>query len=350
MEEKVKFGIVGCGTVARAHLAGIRNCKEAEILAVADVDRERARSFAQENDIPLWFEDYESLVKRKDLNAVCICTPSGLHGEVGMAAAQAKKHILCEKPLEITLERANRLISTCRKNGVKLGVIFQRRTHKTVQKVREAVRGGRLGKMVLACAYLKYYRSSFYYKSGKWRGTWKLDGGGALMNQGIHGVDLLGWIMGEVKKVFAYTGRLVRNIEVEDTAVAILRFKNGALGVIEGATSVNPSHPTKFAFHGERGSIILEEAKILEWKEAPSAEEIARQIDLPLKERVDEEVEKNPYYGHTAQIEDFVQAIKENRDPLVPGEEARKSLELILAIYHSARTGEEVSLPLRGGI
>ena len=181
---------------------------------------------------------------------VCVCTPSGNHGEVTIAAAEAGIHVLCEKPIEITDEKLTAMIDACRKHGVKLGGIFQRRTLPAAIKTREAIQSGKLGKMVLGDAYLKYYRSPEYYKSAGWRGTWELDGGGALMNQGIHGIDLITWMMGDVHSVVAKCGTLVRDIEVEDTAVAIVKYKNGAYGVIQGTTSVYPGLDTRFEVHG----------------------------------------------------------------------------------------------------
>jgi len=238
---KFGWGIVGCGVIAPWHRGSVEHCPEAQVTAVCDIDEDKGRKFAAESgEAVAFYKDYHDLVADKNVDILSVCTPSGAHGEVAIAAAQAGKHVLCEKPLEITLQKMDEMIGACRDRGVKLGCIFQRRTYESSKQVRAAIQRGELGKMVLGDAFLKYYRSQAYYNSAGWRGTWEWDGGGALMNQGVHGIDLLLWIMGDVESVYARTDHLVRDIAVEDTAVALLRYKNGAWGVVEGTTSVNP--------------------------------------------------------------------------------------------------------------
>ena len=281
------------------------------------------------------------MFKRGDIDVVCVCTPSGNHGEVTIAAAEAGIHVLCEKPIEITDEKLTAMIDACRKHGVKLGGIFQRRTLPAAIKTREAIQSGKLGKMVLGDAYLKYYRSPEYYKSAGWRGTWELDGGGALMNQGIHGIDLITWMMGDVHSVVAKCGTLVRDIEVEDTAVAIVKYKNGAYGVIQGTTSVYPGLDTRFEVHGELGTVIFDDHGFKTWKflggeeEVPEVEGYVTSASDPAALSLS---------GHYIQIDDMAKAVLEDREPMVPGEEARKAVDLILAIYESSKTGKEIIL------
>ena len=234
MSKKVRFAIVGTGVIAPLHAESIIKNPLTELVAVCDIIEEKAQAFADKYGVEHVYKYYEDMFKRGDIDVVCVCTPSGNHGEVTIAAAEAGIHVLCEKPIEITDEKLTAMIDACRKHGVKLGGIFQRRTLPAAIKTREAIQSGKLGKMVLGDAYLKYYRSPEYYKSAGWRGTWELDGGGALMNQGIHGIDLITWMMGDVHSVVAKCGTLVRDIEVEDTAVAIVKYKNGAYGVIQG--------------------------------------------------------------------------------------------------------------------
>ncbi|MGC8863073.1 MAG: Gfo/Idh/MocA family protein, partial [Armatimonadota bacterium] len=225
------FGIIGAGSVSPLHAAAIANCPGARLVAVADLCEERARALAPDAAI---YTDYRRLLDRPDVDAVCLCVPSGMRLPIAIDAARAGKHILAEKPLEVTLERADAIIAACDQAGVKLAVIFQLRFMPAVRALRNAIETGALGRLVLGDTYVKWHRSQEYYDSSDWRGTWEMDGGGALMNQAIHHVDLLQWMMGPVESVFGRTATLVRErIQVEDTAAACLRFANGALGTVE---------------------------------------------------------------------------------------------------------------------
>ncbi|MBE1444619.1 Gfo/Idh/MocA family protein [Paenibacillus sp. OAS669] len=340
--KKIKFAIIGAGVIAPLHARAIQQHPEAELVAVVDSVPGKAQQLAEEYGIPHVYEQIGQLLKQCEVDAVCICLPSGMHSAAAIAAAEAGKHVLCEKPLDITLESMDAMIAACRSHNVKLATVFQKRTTELALMTRRAVQEGKLGKLVLGDAYLKYYRSPEYYRSADWRGTWEVDGGGALMNQGVHGVDIIRWIMGDVDSVFAYAAPLVRDIEVEDTAVAVVKYKNGAFGVIQGATSVNPGQEPRFEIHGEHGSIIYADSGIKLWKTVDGEEP-----PVSLSER-NAEGSDNPLAisgdGHYILIDDLIHAIREDREPLISGEEARKSVELILAIYESARTGKEVKL------
>ncbi|MCE5323277.1 Gfo/Idh/MocA family oxidoreductase [bacterium] len=340
----VRFGIIGCGVIAPCHTYGIENSEGARLVAVCDVVKEKAKAISEENGSPKVYTNYKKLLADPEVDAVCICTPSGLHAKIGIDAAKAGKHVLSEKPIDITLKNIDALIDACHKANVKLGGIFQRRTSENWIKVRNAVRGGKLGKMVLGDAYIKYYRSQEYYDSGDWRGTWKLDGGGALMNQGVHCIDLLNWIMGPIESIYAHAAPLVRNIEVEDTAVAAVKFKNGAFGVIECTTSVNPGLNHRMEFHGENGSIRIEGEQIIDWNVPDDGK--PENVD-DTKDTAASDPTNIGKEGHRILIQDFVQAIQDDRDPMVTGQEARKAVELILAIYKSSRTGKPITLPLK---
>lgn len=276
-----------------------------------------------------------------ELDAVCICLPSGQHAEAAIAAADAGKHILCEKPIDITLERIDRMLDAVERSGVKLGCVYQRRTMPEAIAARKAIQEGQLGRMVLGDAYLKYYRSPEYYRSAGWRGTWQLDGGGALMNQGVHGIDLLQWMMGDIASVFAYAAPLVRDIEVEDTAVVAVRFKNGAFGVIQGTTSVYPGQETRFELHGENGSLIFGDQGIQTWTVKDG--ELARP-EATTGTASGSDPRNISLEGHRILIDDLIDAIHYDRAPMVDGREARKAVAVIMAIYESARTGQEVRL------
>ncbi|GAB2720956.1 Gfo/Idh/MocA family protein [Paenibacillus thermoaerophilus] len=330
----VRFGIVGCGIIAELHAEAIRACPHAELAAVIDIDPERSRSFAEKHGIPHAFSDLGDMLSLPEIDVVSICTPSGLHGDAAIQAARSGKHVLCEKPLEITPEKMTAMIEACRNAGVKLGCVYQRRALSVPKAVKRVIEEGKLGKLVLGDAYLKYYRSQAYYDSAGWRGTWALDGGGALMNQGVHGVDMIQWLCGGIQKVYGRTAALSRNIEVEDTAVAVVEFRNGAFGVIEGATTVYPERSTRFEIHGELGTVVFDDNGIQEWhvpgEETPPAK--------------DDPIEGVRSYGHYLFIEDMALAVLEDREPMVPGEEARKAVDIILAIYESSSSKREVIL------
>ncbi|MFE5323902.1 Gfo/Idh/MocA family protein [Paenibacillus sp. NPDC056579] len=342
MSQKIRFAVIGAGVIAPLHARAIQQHPEAELVAFVDSVKEKAEKLAKEYGVSEVYGDIRELLQESDVDAVCICLPSGLHSEVTIAAAEAGKHVLCEKPLDITLASMDAMIAACRSHKVKLATVFQKRTTELAIQVRKAVQEGKLGKLVLGDAYLKYYRSPEYYKSADWRGTWAVDGGGALMNQGVHGIDIIRWIMGDVDSVFAYAAPLVRDIEVEDTAVAVVRYKNGAFGVIQGTTSVNPGQEPRFEIHGEHGSIIYGDSGIKLWKTIDGEEPPAAAASSKAEGSNDPQAISND--GHYILIDDLIHAIREDRDPLISGEEARKAVELILAIYESARTGREVKL------
>jgi len=286
------------------------------------------------------------MVKDPQIDVVCICTPSGIHADGVVAAAKAGKNVFCEKPMDIARERMSRMIDAVDKAGVKMGCVFQSRTLPDNRRVRKAIQSGILGTMTLADAFLKDYRSRAYYQSAGWRGTWALDGGGALMNQGVHGVDLLLWLMDDdVERVFARADHKVRDIEVEDTCVACLQFKGGAYGTIIGTTSCNPGEVRRMELHGDVGTIICTGDKITRWAIAEAPDGRAKNVDVAQQEIEEGTTGDNKAVsaqGHEFLIADLVSAIKNDRDPYIVGRSARKAVDLILAIYESARTGKDV--------
>lgn len=341
--DRIRFGIVGCGVIAPWHARAISGTAEAELVACCDVIEERARKLAADFGEPAVYVDYSEMLSRDDIDAVCVCTPSGLHGRVTVDAARAGKHVMCEKPVEITLPAIDAMVEACKSAEVKLGVIFQRRTSPLWQKVKETVDSGRMGRMVLGDAYLKYHRSQEYYDSGDWRGTWALDGGGALMNQGVHMVDIIRWIMGPVDTLYAQADHLVRNIEVEDTACAVIKYSSGAFGVLEGTTSLRPGMDHRIELHGENGTIVVEGEKIARW-DVPDDTDIAAGNGQDSIGSSASDPTAIAAEGHQIQIQDLCRAIIEDREPMVNGHEARKAVEIILAVYESARTGAPVNL------
>ncbi len=336
------FGIIGCGTISSWHANSILKIEGARLTGVTDVSTESREAFARKFNTKA-YDSLEDLLTDEDIDVVSICTPSGLHEALAVKAANAGKHIITEKPMSITLQEADNIIRACYENKVKMAVISQLRFTDACQKLRTAVSGGLLGKIVSGDIYMKFYRSQEYYDKGNWRGTWKMDGGGALMNQGIHGIDLLQYIMGPVKSVFAHSKTLARNIEVEDTAAALLEFESGALGVIQGTTSIYPGFPRRLEINGDKGTIVLEEDSIVSW------DIMGHDTDPMLTlERTKNGTASNPsdfgLEGHIRQISDMVDAIRNNRKPIVDQYEGRKPLEIIMAIYESSKTGRIVYL------
>jgi predicted dehydrogenase len=297
------------------------------------------------------YDDLEKLLAQKDVDVVCVCTPSGAHLEPAVQAAQAGKHVVVEKPLEITLPRCDAIIDACQSAGVRLCTIFPSRFTPANLRLKEGIEGGRFGKLTLGDTYVKWWRSQQYYDSGGWRGTWNLDGGGALMNQAIHNVDLLYWLMGEVESIMAQTAMLAHaRIEVEDTAVACLQFKNGALGVIEAATSAYPGLLKRTEIHGDRGSARVEQDDITLWEfqeKVPSDNEVFAAMAAQTGFKAGASDPRGiTHIGHRDQLAEFLTAIDRRRPPQVDGREGRKSVEIIRAIYQSAKTGQVVKLPL----
>ena len=287
------------------------------------------------------------------VQVVTIATPSGAHLEPAVAAARAGKHVIVEKPLEITLGRCDAIIAACQKAGVVLSTIFPSRFHASSIEMKRAIEQGRFGRLTIGDAVVKWYRSQQYYDSGAWRGTWQLDGGGALMNQAIHSVDLLAWLMGPVVEVQAKTGLLAHErIAVEDVAVAAVQFANGALGVIEASTAAYPGYLKRIEVHCIAGSAVMEEEDIKTWDFA-KPQKRDEQIRQKMAEKKSggggaADPKAIGHHGHARQFADVVRAIRQGGTPAVDGPEGRRSVEIILAIYKSAETGKAVRLPLAG--
>jgi predicted dehydrogenase len=334
----VNFAIIGTGAIAQQHVLGIRSTASAELVAVCDMSQERASDFAAKYKIKKVYTDYRVLLSDPGIHAVCVCTPSGTHGQICMDAARAGKHILCEKPIETKAEKLDALIAEVEKHNVKMACVFQRRYEPVSLQVKAALESGEFGKVLMASAYLKYYRSKDYYKSAGWRATWEFDGGGCLMNQGIHGIDLISWLMGGVKKVNAITRTQLHDIEVEDAAVAAVEFQNGAIGVIEGSTCVQPAGQSRFEIHCENGSIVFSDAGILQWYLNGENHPFERVENTVANDDPTKVLQNN----HGILIAELVHAIKTDVQPAIGPREARKAIDTILAIYRSSQEGKEI--------
>jgi predicted dehydrogenase len=345
------FGIVGCGMISQFHARAIADLRGAKLVACCDTRAESAEKFAAANGCR-GYGSLDAMLADKGVDIVTIATPSGLHMEPAVAAARAGKHVIIEKPLEITLKKCDRIIRECEKAGVQLATVFPSRFHDSSVKLRRAIDGGRFGKLTMGDAYVKWFRTQQYYDSGAWRGTWALDGGGALMNQAIHSVDLLTWLMGPVVEIRAQTALLAHErIEVEDTAIATLRFANGALGVIEATTAAYPGYLKRIEIHGSEGTAVLEEEDLKAWDFAKPRKEDKAILDEMKKSKSSGGGASDPsaigHHGHAKQFADVLEAIRRKRAPTIDGHEGRRSVEIILGIYKAAESGKPVKLPLK---
>lgn len=335
------FAIAGSGMVAGVHATALQEIPEANLIGVWSHTPAKTQKFADQYQIHN-YQSYEQLLRNPDIQVVILCLPSGYHGDYGERAAASGKHVVVEKPIDITIAGAKNLIEACRKNEVKLSVIFQYRFTSAAQKIRQAINQGLLGKLILGDAYVKWYRSPEYYKSNTWRGTKSIDGGGALMMQAIHTIDLLQWMMGGIKNVTGFIKTSIHKIEVEDLGVAAVEYLSGAVGVIEGATAIQPSFKERIEIHGEKGSIILEGGNIREWKV-----EGCNELDYVDEQKIIYGSTSSPaisHVNHKAQLQEIISAIQENREPLVNGEEGLKSVQIVLGIYESSEKKQRVEL------
>ena len=345
------FAIVGCGMIARFHAKALAEVPGAKLTAVVSRSEGNARKMIDELHLE-GCRPYTSLaaaMKQPNVDGVIITTPSGAHMEPAVEAAAAGKHVVVEKPLEITLDRCDRIIDACGKHNVQLCTIFPSRFGDANQELKKAIDAGRFGRATLGETTCKWWRSQAYYDEGGWKGTMALDGGGALMNQAIHQVDLLLYMMGPATEVVGFTTMLAHErIEVEDTAVACLRFKNGALGVIQATTSVWPGLPKTIGIHGDKGSVVIDQDDLVRWEFNPEQPE-----DAVLRQRFAVKTgssggSSNPgaisHVGHTRQLTDFVAAIAAGKKPLVDGREGRRAVELILGVYEANASGRPVKL------
>ncbi len=362
MTRNFTFGIVGCGVIAPTHAGAIKQIPGASVIGAADVVRDRAVEFARKFDISSAYGSVEELLNDCPCDAVCVCTPSGLHADVAVKAMRAGKHVVIEKPMDVTTEACDRLIRTAKETGRKLTVISQHRFDLGTRVAKQAIDSGKLGRIVLADASVRWYRTQEYYDSGDWRGTWALDGGGALMNQGVHTVDLLQWLAGDVSSITAHTSTATHErIETEDIAVALLKFANGALGSITATTSAYPGFPVRIDIYGTEGSLILEGDRLREMRlkngeiyEGERAAAHALSVAQGGTKSVEEEAvhatgaasDPGALWGdsHRDQIVDFIAAVNDDRAPLIDGEAARKPVAIIKAVYLSSKTGSSVSI------
>ncbi len=343
------IGIVGCGLIADFHARAIAELRGLRLIGGFDRMAESAAAFAKRFHCRA-FGTQGELLAHPQIDVVAVCTPSGAHAEPAIAAAKAGKHVVVEKPLEVTLKRCDAIIDACQKSAVVLSTIFPSRFHRASQLLKDAIDADRFGKLALGSAYVKWFRNQEYYDRNAWRGTRRLDGGGALMNQAIHSVDLLLWLMGKIAAVTATTALLGHErIEVEDCAAVAIRFANGALGGIEATTAAYPGWLKRIEICGSTGSAVLEEESLVRWQFAKSTAADRRIVSAMSDRTKTGGGASDPaaigHHGHREQYRDILRAIRTGTAPLIDGPAARLSVETILAIYQSARTGRRVTLP-----
>jgi len=352
MNEPLRFGIVGCGVIGPTHAEAITSLPDAQLIAVADPLPGRAQKLAEKYSVTP-YTDIQEMLDREQLDVVTICTPSGEHGKHAQQAMRTGRHVIVEKPMEITGAAMDEMLRTQQEMGVKLSVISQHRFDPATQQIQQLVQENAFGRLVLGNALIPWWRSQAYYDSGAWRGTWQFDGGGVLMNQSIHSIDLLQWLMGPVKSLYAYTDTLAHRMETEDVAVTVLRFANGAIGTIAATTGAYPGVTTRVELYGDKGSAIIENDKLSYLHLARDEQEAAGDYGgSPKIEQTrpvaDTSAAQNPAAlsanSHALQIADMIRAIRENGTPLVDGNAARRPVDIILGIYESVRMHKEIVL------
>ena len=327
----IHIGLIGGGNITETHARAAAAIPGVEVVAFYGANPQKIEQLSRQFGGQA-YTGLNSFLTHPTLDMVIIGSPSGLHSEQGMAAAQRGLHVLVEKPIDITTSRADALIGECERAGVKLGVIFQDRLRPGIRQLKQLIVDGRLGKLLLADARVKWYRSPEYYSGSRWRGTWQLDGGGALMNQGVHTVDLLLWLLGDVTTVQARTGALLHSIQTEDTAIALLEFSNGALGVLQATTAAYPGYARRLEITGTEGTVILENDLLITTGLRNA------QHDVLANQALDQNASAasplvDDIRGHQRVIEDFIEAIQSNGMSACDGHEGRRSVALIERIY-----------------
>lgn len=341
--DKVKFGLIGCGRISSKHCEAIAQIEDAEIIACADIIEKRAHEAAKKYEINSFYKDYIKMMEKEDLDAVLICTPSGLHPRMGIEAAKRKINVVSEKPMAIDLKSADKLVRTCDENQVELFVVKQNRLNPAIQLLKKAIDKGRFGRLFSANATVRWTRPQQYYDLAKWRGTWEFDGG-AFMNQASHYFDLIQWLMGPVESVMSFTATLNHSIETEDQGAGLIRFRNGAIGVVEVTMNTFPkNYEGSITIMGEYGTVRIGGVavnKVEHWEFK----------DYDDDDKLIESSATNPTsiygFGHQGFLQNVTDSLLGKDTPHTVGRDGRKSLELILAMYQSAKYGKKIALPL----
>lgn len=338
---KLGIGIIGTGSIAKTYSKCITEIADAHLVAMFSKSESRLAHIEKQFNVPVFF-NLKEFLGQKAIDLVIVCNESGKHGEAIKNAAMAGKHVLCEKPLEVTTKKIDAAIDVCKAQNVILGCVFQNRCATDFRTLLEAVEAGLLGKLVMGNAHINWFRSKEYYANNPWRGTFQFDGGAAFMNQGIHTIDLLLKVMGPVASVFGNVKTMVHDIEGEDVGSAIVDFKNGAIGTITGGTSLFPGYPERLEIYGEKGSVIMQAGKITDWNvENMSVLENMKSTSAASGANDPTSI---GHLNHKIVLQDMFDAILEKRPPMVEGVEAKKPVAFITALYLSSKEGKKILL------
>jgi len=338
----IKFGLIGCGRISSKHFEAISEIEDAEIVACTDIVKRKAQAAAEQFGVKSFYSNYKTMLDKEDMDAVLICTPSGMHPEMGIEAAKRKINVVTEKPMGINLNSADALVKACDDNHVGLFVVKQNRLNPAIQLLKKAIDKGRFGRLFSANATVRWTRPQSYYDMAKWRGTWEFDGG-AFMNQASHYLDLIQWLMGPVESVMSFTATMNHTIETEDMGAGLIHFRTGAIGVVEVTMNTFPrNYEGSITIMGENGTVKIGGVavnKVDHWEFK----------DYDDDDKLIETAATNPTsvygFGHLGYLQNVVDALKGKAKPDTDGRSGRKSLELILAMYQSAKTGKKVALP-----
>lgn len=341
MSHVIGIGIIGTGSIVKTYAKCIDELSETKLIGLYTKSDGRVKEAEDLFGLPV-FNDLQKFLQLPEIDLICVCNESGNHGEAIKKSAEAGKHVLCEKPLEVTPQKIDEVIAICARHGAILGCALQNRCGRDYRAVEKAVREGWLGKLLMGSAHINWYRPEAYYKNNPWRGTKKLDGGAAFINQGIHTIDLLTHLMGPVKSVFGNMKTMVHDIEGEDVGIGVLNFENGAMGTITASTALFPGYPERLEVYGEKGSILLEGGKIVYWNVQGIPPPESSNIESNTSGAADPS--NIGHANHKIVIQDMIDAVKEGRSPMVDGAEARKAIEVITSLYSSSKQEKLVYL------
>jgi len=345
MSKTYGVGVIGCGVISPVHFDALAQVERANLMATCDIIEDRARSAAEKYAAEASYTDYNELLARDDIDFVHVTTPSSHHHEVSIAASKAGKHSFVTKPIDVTLANIDAMIQAAEDNGVKLAAVHQFRAYASYSALKTAIDEGRLGEIYYGNALVPWWREQSYY-TDRWQGTWEWDGGGALMNQSVHWVDLLLWVMGEVDSVGAYAATMAHDMETEDIGTAAIQFRSGAQGIVQGTTLTYRGMASRLEVHGSKGNVIIEADKITHW-DVEGEESLAEAVSGEETSSADPRAGLGDAVGaHRVQIDAFIEWIEGTGLPLVDGREARRAVEFNLAAYESQRSREKIRFPL----
>lgn len=336
------YGVLGLG-VGMAHAEAAFASEKADLVALCDINKDRLNDAAEAFPGAAAYSDFDDMLADDRVDIVSICLPSGMHAEYAVKALRAGKHVLCEKPIDITLEAAERIEAARLETGLRCGICMQNRNNINMRPIKEAIDSGRMGRLLFGTFAVKWFRPAGYFASTPWRGTWAMDGGGSLMNQSVHTVDLMQWLMGDVESVTSKMELFEHDIETEDFTASLVTFKSGATATFLSTTCAYPGLATEICIYGTGGSVEADADRLLTWRMKDSPDYEAEEREMLKKYGQGNSLSTLPV-GHVSMVEDIISAVIEERDPLVLPREGMKSLRIVRAIYDSARSGEKIFL------